>query len=675
MKSENEDQCQVPESKPEDTTRDFHKELDQSTSVLHSYHDSDACRFQSNLSPWAWRNPRQGLLGSGAARVHGDACRFQSNLSHWAWRNPERGLLGSGAFARVHRGVAETPVPVVQGNGIHQLNRSSQPYQPPHLCKANYHAGRASKDHYNDDTFDSRDNLCQDIAVEEKVRRDSFELMRNEQETATQEKQKIISDEHRENLKPDIAIVLADSGVDKKVAIKYSKSKGSEPCDVYKGHPENPFTCFSDLTHELAEGEKKTAADQKVIEYDSTKFSFGTNGFGHDLIKSASAHVTKEFYGRFNPGVISCERLEEPILPEIDGHYLTQHHSLNGRGSYDVEDSQLSGTYYDAASHHFIPLLQKGASSTDLAECCSKLDMWSKSYVSETQIVNQLNKSGGVCISSFEKNHQGPISRSLIRDSQPAALTCTRKGSTSRFEWDDNVESQILLPLEENCVFPLTLNECGSTGDNERIMFSSFLKQTGGGQESKHSSLSSFDELDICLPDEDSLITVDDYLFPQESMFVAAGGTSSAQVDALPRLPDCAVVDSDNKFDLAGFASPVSFHGSHDLTSLETYFNSLRLKPSNPRLHHYPLKPAKTQVSRFKSQESQKDSRVNAYNIQSSQQFPTNVHLTPPQHLQAAATGFCHSGNSQLLQELPAPGYFPPQQLYGLPRVAFPQLT
>ncbi|XVF12549.1 hypothetical protein REPUB_Repub08aG0128200 [Reevesia pubescens] len=496
-----------------------------------------------------------------------DACRFRSSLSHCTWRKPEQGLLGSGPVARVHSGVAETSVPMLQGIGFQLLNRSSEPYRPPHLCKAKNYSGRESlsKDHYNDETFGTPDHLSQDRAEEEKMRRDSFELMRKEQEMATQEKQKIICDEHTENLNPDIAIVLEDSGVYKTVANKNIKSQGSEPCDV-KGHSENPLLCSSDLTHQLLEGEK-TAVDQKVIEYDPTKFSFGTNGFGHNLKKSAPNPVTKEIsmesYGRCNP--VSYECLEEPILSKKNGYYSNQRHSINGRSSYDVDESQSNCFSYDAASQHSLSLLQKGAGLTDLAES-SKLNMWSldKPHVSETEIDhNQLNKSGRSCINNFEKNLHGPDSGTLVRDSQSTALSGTRRDLTSRPKWDDTVESQFPFQIGDYCIIPLKVNESGSIGDVEGIEFSSFVKQTGlskrssdllisniqakvgfdlqGGPESKHSSLSSFDELDICLPEEDSLITVDDYIFPQDSMFVAAGGTSSALVNTFGRLSDCGV--------------------------------------------------------------------------------------------------------------------------------------
>ncbi|KAH1080448.1 hypothetical protein J1N35_020209 [Gossypium stocksii] len=608
MRSENEDQCIMLRSKSEDTIRDFHKKSkrsysreflfsfakldtckklptgfdssilreldDQSTSVLHSYHDSDASRFQSSLS-------------------------------HCSRRNPEQGILGSGA--RVHRDIAETIIPVVQGSGFHLLNRSSEPYRPPHLCKAKYYSERESKDHYNDETFGSPDNLSQDRAEEEKIRRDSFELMRKEQEMVSLEKQ-FICDDHTENLKPYFAIVLEDSEGD-------FESKGSESRDVKEGHSENPLVCSSDLTHLLAEGEKMTAVDQKAIEHDSTKSSFGANGSGHNLMKSVPIPVTKrtsmELYGPCNPGVISCESLEEPILSEINGHCSTQRSNCS---------------YYHEESQNILSLLRKEAGLTDLVESSKLNNTWSldKSYVSETEIDNyQLNK--------FKKNLHGPISRS----------TSTKKDLTNRFKWDDSVKSR---PI----------------GNVESIEFSSFLVQTSASKrssdlqdalESKNSSLCSYDELEICLPDEDSLITVDDHILPQESLFVAAG---------------------ENRFDLTGFGSSAFVHRSHDLTSSETSFNNPYMQQSNPQLRHSQLKSTKEQVSCSDYETSRKSSIIKprdlksyAYNLQALQHFSTNVHHTPSQYFRAAATGFDHCMGYHL----------PPHQMYGLPRAAFPQHT
>lgn len=429
-------------------------------------------------------------------------------------------------------------------------------------------------------------------------------------------------------------------------------------------------------------------------------------------MKSAPADVTKEIsmelYGHCTPGVVSCECLEDSSQSKIYGRYSTQHQLINKRSSYDVEDSQSSCSSLDAASQHFLSISQKGAGLTDLAES-STLNMWSSDtpYVSETgNEDHQLNKSAGACINNFDNNPLEPISGNLVRDSHSTALPGTQKDLTSRSKQNDPLESQIAHLVVDNYIIPLTTNESGSIREDEGSLFSSFDKQTSlskrnsnllvsdmqanvgldlqGGPESKQSSQSSFHDLAICLPDEDSLITVYDYILPQDSIFVDAGVTSSASVNTFDRLSYCGLADDYNKSDLAGFGSPTSsYHGSDDLVSLETYFHSLRMQQSDLQLHHSQLKPVKARTSLPKSQASQKGSTLKPRDLksyprdlQSLQNLPRYAHISPSQHLRPAATRFDHYGsNYQLRQELTVPGNFPPQQLYGMPRVAFPQNT
>ncbi|OMO86975.1 hypothetical protein CCACVL1_09349 [Corchorus capsularis] len=626
MREDNEDQCLLPQSKPDDqvAARDSHKKSkfsytrdflislaeldtcktlpagfdisilrefdDQSSSLLPGYHHSDGGRFQSISSHCSWRNPQQGLLGQGLLG---------------------QGLLGSGTLARVHKAVAESSVPVLQDSGCHLLNRSSEPYRPPHLSKAKYDSGRESKDFYNGQTFGSSDDLSRERAEEERQRRDSFELMRKEKQLATQAKQKIVFDENMAKLNPGIAVVLDEFRVDKKVANKHYKYKGSEPCDVKEACSENSVLFSSVSTHQFPEA--------------------GNN--------------------------------------------------------------------------------------------------------------DQLNKSGRVCINNSKKNVYEPISGIGIRDSESSALPGTQKQLTNRSKRDDTVESHIPLSVGDNCNIPSTF---GTIGNIESIVFSNCVKQTGvtkrdsnlsvsdiqanegldhqgwpeskhnslirfdeldiclpdedflitvddsnlsvsdiqanegldhqGRPESKHNSLIRFDELDICLPDEDSLITVDDYIYPQDSMFVAAGNTLNDE-----RLADCGVATSDERFNLADFGSHTSFHGTHDPVSLDTSFKSPQKPQSYTQLHHSQLKTAKARMSPSKLQDRKRSSRIRPrkiksypYNLQSIQYYP-NGYLTSPQYLQATATGVDHSVNHQCLQVLPIPGL--PHQSYGLPRVAYPQYT
>ncbi|OMO66869.1 hypothetical protein COLO4_30305 [Corchorus olitorius] len=475
-------------------------------------------------------------------------------------------------------------------------------------------------------------------------------------------------------LNPDIAVVLDDSRVDKKVANKHYKYKGSEPCDVKEACSENPVLFSSDSTHQFPEAEKKTAGDQKAIENVSTKSSFATKD-AHNLIKFGSIHDTSKI----------------SVASELNGHYSTQHHLINGRNSNNVEDSQSTCSNHNAASQHSLTFLQKEGDLTDLA---SKLNVWSldRPYLCETGNNDQLNKSGRVCINNSKKNVYEPISGIGIRDSESSALSGTQKQLTNRSKGDDTVESHISLSVGDNCNISSTF---GTIGNVESIVFSNHVKQTGvtkrdsnlsvsdiqanegldhhSWPESKHTSLIRFDELDICLPDEDSLITVDDYIYPQESMFVAAGNTSNDE-----RLADCGVATSDERFNLADFGNHTSFHGTHDPVSLDSSFKSPQKPQSYTQLHHSQLKTTKARMSTSKLQD-RRSSRIRPrkiknypYNLQSIQYYP-NGYLTTPQYLQATATGVDRSVNHQCLQVLPIPGL--PHQLYGVPRVAYPQYT
>ncbi|TKW19778.1 hypothetical protein SEVIR_4G042100v4 [Setaria viridis] len=102
------------------------------------------------------------------------------------WQNTEHdGLLGSGGFPRPtgYTGQLASKDHV----NAHQLNRTSERYQPPRPNKAAPFS-RKDIDSMNDETFGSSECSNEDRAEEEKKRRASFELMRKEQHKAMQGK-------------------------------------------------------------------------------------------------------------------------------------------------------------------------------------------------------------------------------------------------------------------------------------------------------------------------------------------------------------------------------------------------------------------------------------------------------------------------------------------------------
>ncbi|KAJ1258369.1 hypothetical protein BS78_10G070100 [Paspalum vaginatum] len=126
------------------------------------------------------------------------------------WQNTEHdGLLGSGGFPRPS-GYPGQVASKDHGNA-NELNRTSGRYQPPRPCKAAPFS-RKDIDSINDETFGSSECSNEDRAEEERKRRASFELMRQEQHKAMQGK-KNGPDILKENPSDDIISQLQTSTV------------------------------------------------------------------------------------------------------------------------------------------------------------------------------------------------------------------------------------------------------------------------------------------------------------------------------------------------------------------------------------------------------------------------------------------------------------------------------
>lgn len=147
-----------------------------------------------------------------------DSGRHHFNQSRRSWQTPEHdGLLGSGSFPKPSGNAAGLSAPKVRPNDPHQLNRSNEPYHPPRPYKAVPHLRRGTTDSFNDETFGSTEYTSQDKAEEEKRRRESFELMRKEQQKALQEKQNN-PDKHKDGHVLDVNAWLENTKDNKRIS-------------------------------------------------------------------------------------------------------------------------------------------------------------------------------------------------------------------------------------------------------------------------------------------------------------------------------------------------------------------------------------------------------------------------------------------------------------------------
>ncbi|XP_031393806.1 uncharacterized protein LOC116205364 [Punica granatum] len=144
-----------------------------------------------------------------------DSGKRYMNPSRRGWQAPEHdGLLGSGSFPRPSGYAPGASAPKFRPNDNYQLNKTTEPYQPPRPYKAVPHPRRETNDSYNDETFGSSECTSEDKAEEERKRRASFELMRKEQQKAFQERQKVNPERRRDIF--DITTLLEDSGHEKR---------------------------------------------------------------------------------------------------------------------------------------------------------------------------------------------------------------------------------------------------------------------------------------------------------------------------------------------------------------------------------------------------------------------------------------------------------------------------
>lgn len=137
--------------------------------------------------------------------------RFGNQNQRTRLHQEHDGLLGSGALARPS-GYAGTLISKVRCNDPLQLSKSTEAYQPPRPCKAAPYSRKDVTDSCNDETFGTSDCSDKD-KTEERKRRESFELMRKEQQKALQEKQhkSIVKGNHA----VDIMELLDSSNTDK----------------------------------------------------------------------------------------------------------------------------------------------------------------------------------------------------------------------------------------------------------------------------------------------------------------------------------------------------------------------------------------------------------------------------------------------------------------------------
>ncbi|XP_024034648.1 uncharacterized protein LOC18033172 isoform X2 [Citrus clementina] len=648
-----------------------------------------------------------------------DPGTFHGYLPRHLHPNQECDLSRSGDIAS--NCVSEATDSVVKGSEYHLPKRSDGAYRPPHLCKAKIQSRAENEDFYNNETFGSSENLSQESAEEERRRRDSFELMRKEQLKAFQEKQNKILDEHKENLDPEIGLLLEANGNCKRFMNKYNESEESvasqaeagdpaghalastfllpavlesrsltksltstftsEPCDTKRDQIKGYGLHSSGLDDQFL-GEKEPAGgissgylkegfevhgpqNEEVARQNSANLPSGRNEPVQTLMASTTSSAIDEIFEQLHyrnkrnvtPLVLPHEYFELSTLPDPIELYSTNHHSVKG-WSTKTRKGKYPTSAADHASSQYLSLEKKGLCQTD-AETSSKLNR-------ET-----LDK---LCFSEIE---------GFPKDSQTTEFSSIQRDSLGMLTRND-----VLKPHRLS-------NESGSMKINcEGIMSSSWTKQTVASKIEENLSISDDNQTkigfnlgsepacmhpnsadELFLPDEDSLITADDYILPLESTSMSAGRlfkdnllTSSSQVDVNDKLADLNPFLGEKRSTQLGLEGPV--FDSYDKMGLESFYAALHTQHCFPQFGHCQMNPGR---ANFKSSDAQQvqipasNSKTNIYTPQPLC-FQSNVLADPFRHPHADLRRFGHPTNSPLPQQMPGPNNFAHHLVHGFPR-------
>ncbi|XP_042432171.1 uncharacterized protein LOC122022626 isoform X4 [Zingiber officinale] len=185
----------------------------------------------------------------------------------YAQQDEHDGLLGSGAFPRPSS-YGRPSTEKSRATSQFQLNKTSEPYQPPRPYKAMPFQRKDNRDSCNDETFGSTNYSSEDRAGELR-RRESFELIRKEQRKALQDKQ----NNHKHNLDPDIATLFEDSADKKSTISKTDKEDVSSLSKIQS--PRSP-SMHAPVSRPLVPPGFASTAMDKILPVQSNCFALET---------------------------------------------------------------------------------------------------------------------------------------------------------------------------------------------------------------------------------------------------------------------------------------------------------------------------------------------------------------------------------------------------------------
>lgn len=434
--------------------------------------------------------------------------------------------------------------------------------------------------------------------------------------------------------------------------------------------------------------------------------------------QSAKVGISEQLFGCNKPtvttGALTCGDLELSFLFKISENDLIQHHYEQDGSINDTENGQPNSPNQCGASQHLLSLLQKGTVLTDLAASPDK------SLLFEVGTGSNVNSIFGPENAGKSDNQEALHGTSFTKELQLTdASLFLQKGSQCSVTKDDaSLPCGFASPVMDNSFFPSKVDEYGpSVVNQEGIMSSSYNTLTDSSEMKGNKQVSDdilakigskvqpkeglklnpvrdFDEksdstIEICLPDEDSLITFDDYCFlPDEDSLITGDDfwlpsdenslfSPSSQVHNTEKPSGLNVTLSHETSSQLHSGHPTADRISYGFVGLEPS-NHTRAQQSYPQLHHTQPYTGQEFLHSLGSQTylhpARNSTKAKTYPCSHSPHKFCSTSVLPShfQQTHGEPTMFDHPVNHMLLQQMSIPHKLPPRQLNGHPRGVMP---
>ncbi|KAK2653984.1 hypothetical protein Ddye_013840 [Dipteronia dyeriana] len=419
---------------------------------------------------------------------------------------------------------------------------------------------------------------------------------------------------------------------------------------------------------------------------------------------------------------------KENLQPDTD---TTLEASKNDEGlvkTYNESEKALAvdsaGHYVTAKSEILLPPALKRSHEKNLVTKPSIRTSISKPF--ELSIISEFSEHYSTQYQSIERRGRVPYFANELGASRDLTMTASSKLKVSfsdKFSFSEARDNGFgknlqttefsgihrephefpFLACDDNYIIPSTVNESGSikmypkgimsSGHAKKTVESKIVEnlsmsddiQTKIGLESKLSPVSAFNETvdlmnDIHLPDEDSLITVDDCILPLSDVVAARrpvkadSFTSSSQVNIADKLAAYDLSFIDERPPQLGLEGPI--FDSYNMIGLDTYPN-LHTQQSQSHFSCYQTNPGRAFSNSSNAQEVHMSSDMRFWDQetyrfnpqQTLHPLPTNMFADPFQRSHAELSMFDHTINAPSLHHMHIPSKFSsPHQVRGLTR-------